>query len=137
MKKQTWYIIAIVVVVLIIFSVYFYFQGKRKAEGPKVTYPQGGSGIPAGWSPEPLVARLYDAMSGLFTFTGTKDAAWRELRDLPSDDMVTAVYDVFNQKYYSESQATLTQWIRDENYFDPLTGVKETTIKRLENLRLA
>ena len=125
-----------VFVLIIIIGVYFYYRGKRNAEGPKVTYPEGGNAIPEGWSPLPLVSELHDAMDGLFTLMGTKDAAWTKLRDLPTDEMVIAVYDTYNQKYFRDGNGTLTQWIRDEKYADPLTGVKESTLARLQNLDL-
>lgn len=134
-KTYLWITISVLILIIII-AVYFYFRGKRNAEGPKVTYPQGGNSIPAGWSPMPLVKELYDAMSGLFSFTGTKDQVWTKLRDMPTDEMVIAVYDTYNQKYFSEGNGTLTQWIRDENYYDPISGVRDSTLSRLQNLGL-
>lgn len=122
---------------IVILAIIFYRKGKRAAEGPKVTYPQGGNDIPPSWSPEPLVNELYDVMSGLATLSGSKEEAWRKLRDLPTDDMVVSVYDVFNQKYFGKGNGTLTQWIADEWYYDPFSGVKDSVLARLRNLKLA
>jgi len=70
------------------------------------------------------------------TLSGTKDAVWKRLYDLPTDDMVVAVYSAFNQKYFNKGKGTLTQWIRDEWYYDYTTGVKEKALDRLAKLKL-
>jgi hypothetical protein len=137
MKKQTVYIIVIVVIVLIIGGYLLYRAGKKNATPPQVKYPNGGNGIPPDWSPVPLIEQLHDVMNGLFTLSGTKDAAWITLRDLGSDDMVTAVYNGFNQRYFKEDKGTLTQWIRDEKWIDWTSGVKDSTLARLSKLNLA
>lgn len=126
-------------VLLLILIIYFIGRraGKRNAEGPKVNYPKGGEDIPASWSPEPLVKELHNAMDGLFTLSTTKDAAWKKLRDLPTDEMVIATYDVYNQRYFKDGKGTLVQWIDDEYYYDPTTGIKASTLARLRNLNLA
>lgn len=109
-----------------------------------VPLPAGGAGIPVvgygpggmaiAWSPAPLSNELNAAMNGLFTFTGTKDEAWSKLLQLPTPDMVTAVYNDFNARHGGGS--TLTQWIRDEIYYDPFTGVRDATLARLALLGL-
>lgn len=131
-------IILALLIIVAVLIIYFYGrkQGRIKAEGPQVDYPQGGDQIPQGWSPVPLADELHDAMDGIFTLSGTKDEVWKKLRDLPTDEMVIAVYNTFGQKYFGEGNGTLTQWIRDENYYDYLTGVKETTLARLQRLNL-
>lgn len=122
-------------------SGYVIYRGVKFLRTRPTLYPlpQGGQGIPVTgytptgapiqWNPEPLVDELHDVMDGLFTLSGTKDAAWLKLVQLPSNDMVTAVYNRFNQKWGDGS--TLTQWIRDENYYDFTTGVKDQAINRL------
>ena len=124
-------VIGIIIVIIIIAVILIYRSGKKSAEPPKVTYPHGGSEIPAGWSPNELVEELFNAMDGLFTLSGTKDAAWGKLANLPTNEMVRAVYDVYNQKYFSKGKGTLTQWIKDESYYDPTSGVKEAALQRL------
>ncbi|MES2134487.1 MAG: hypothetical protein V4506_19225 [Bacteroidota bacterium] len=131
---NTFIIIAAVIIILI--AIYFYRSGKKNAEGPQVEYPHGTESIPAGWSPTALVDELKSVMSGLFTFSGTKDDTWKKLRDLPNDDMVIAVYNVFGQKYFGEGKGTLTKWINDEYNYDFLSGVKEGTLARLRYLNL-
>lgn len=136
--KLNWIYLGIAVFIIFCLILYFvYRQGKKNAEGPKVTYPEGGNGIPLGWSPVPLVDELFDVMDGGLTFSGTKDEAWKKLRDLATGDMVTAVYSGFNQKHFSKGDGTLTQWIRDENNYDWTSGVKESTLARLQQYNLA
>ena len=111
---------------------------------PQATLPQGGAGLPVVgytqtgqaqlWNPEPLVDELYNVMDGLFTLSGTKDAAWRKLLELPSNDMVTSVYNRFNVKHGAGK--TLTAWIREEDYYDYLSGVKDATLNRLTTIGL-
>lgn len=137
MKKTTVYIIIIVVFVLIIIGYLLYNAGKKNATPKDVKYPHGGSGIPPDWSPVPMIEELHDVMNGMLTFTGTKDAAWIKLRDLASDDMVTAVYNGFNQRYFKDGNGTLTKWIRDEKYYDFTSGVKDSTLARLAKLNLS
>lgn len=137
MKEKNIYIVIIVVIVLIIGGYLLYRAGKKNATPPQVQYPQGGNGIPPGWSPEPLIEELHDVMDGLFTLSGTKDEAWKKLRDLASPDMITAVYNGFNQRYFKEDKGTLTQWIRDEKWIDWTSGVKDSTLAKLASLNLS
>ena len=109
-----------------------------------IPLPAGGAGIPTtgynaqgqpiAWSPQPLSNELYSAMNGLGTFSGTKDEAWSKLAQLPTPDMVTAVYNDFNNRYGNGE--TLTQWIRNEVYYDYLTGVRDATLAKLALLGL-
>ena len=106
--------------------------------------PAGGAGIPITgytptgqpiqWNPEPLVDELHDVMDGLFTPTGTKDIAWTKLAQLPSNDMVVAVYNRFNSKWGDGD--TLTQWIRDEYWTGVVETVKHDALNRLTSLGL-
>ena len=111
---------------------------------PKFDLPQGGggipvvsytpSGVPVQWNPQPLAAKLFDAMDGLFTFSGTKDAAFLQLGELPTNDMVVAVYNQFNQQY--GNGATLTQWINDELWTDVGGTGKDLALQRLSSIGL-
>jgi hypothetical protein len=129
-------IIGIVVVIAIVLIIYFSGKkaGKRTAEGPQVVYPNGGNSIPQGWNPIPLAEELFDAMDGLFTLSGTKTAVWNKLLNLPTDEMIIAVYNAFNQKYFSLGKGTLVQWIRDEIYTDPFSDVKQNLLNKLQTL---
>lgn len=137
-EKYKFHIIVTVIVIAIILTIYFYgkSQGKAKVQGPQVNYPKGGKDIPAGWDPEVLAKKLYSVMKGLFTTARPKEEAWGELSALPTDEMVIAVYNTFNQLYFSKGDGTLTDWIRDESYYDPFFSVKDEVLKRLERLRL-
>lgn len=117
---------------------------KAFKSAPAVQLPAGGAGLPVtgynaqgqaiAWDPRPLSDELYSAMSGLGTFSGTKDEAWSKLANLPTPDMVTAVYNDFNARHGDGS--TLTQWIRDEYYYDYFTGVRDATLAKLALLNL-
>lgn len=110
-----------------------------------VPLPTGGMGIPVtgyspngspiAWSPAGLVDQLYSAMSGLGTFSGTKDEVWQQIINLPSADMLTATYNAFNHDSRSEGES-LTQWIDNENYYDYLSGVKAATLAKLRAANL-
>jgi len=110
--------------------------GKKDLKPPKVTYPQGGENIPPNWKAEWLAEDLHDVMDGGSDSEFTKDEKWMQLRDLPTDEMVIAVYDVFNQVYIKEGNGTLTQWIDDEINYDWFSGVKSSTLERLKKLGL-
>lgn len=129
-------ITAVIILFLVVLGWYFYRQGKRKAEGPQVKFEEGTAALPSGWRPEPLADELHDAMSGLFTLSGTKTKAWEKLYTLPTNDMVRAVYNAFNTKYFGEGKGTLTQWIRDEYYHDFTSGIKNQVLNRLSLLNL-
>lgn len=103
---------------------------------PDVPYIKDQPILTANFNPNTLAEQLYQAMSGLFTLSGTKDAAWRKLYELGTDNMVIAVYNAFNTKYGSKGKGSLTQWIKDETYYDYLTGVRGKALTRLQNLRL-
>ena len=112
---------------------------------PAAQLPAGGAGIPTvgytqtgqaiAWDPKPMSDQLYNAMSGLFTTSGTKDEAWTALIQLPTNDMLTAVYNQFNKDHGNGT--TLTAWIDDEYYYDYFTGVKVQALNKLRGAGLA
>jgi len=117
---------------------------KNFRKPPKFDLPQGGGGIPVvtytptgqpvQWNPQPLAAELFDVMDGLFTLSGTKDATWLKLAQLPSNDMVVAVYNTFNETYGNGD--TLTQWINDEYWTDIGGDGKSLALSRLSSIGL-
>ncbi|ADY51446.1 hypothetical protein Pedsa_0874 [Pseudopedobacter saltans DSM 12145] len=118
--------------------VFVYYKGKKSGAVniPDAPYIHGSEGIPTGFNPNVLADILHSAMSGLFTLSGNKDKAWRQLLELSTDDMVIAVYNAFNSKYGKEGKGSLTQWINDEYYYDFTSGIKTKVLTRLRNLRL-
>lgn len=80
---------------------------------PAVGYDQSGSPVP--WNPKPLADELFAAFDGLFTPLHIKSAAVVKLLNLPTPDMLTAVYNTFNQLHGDGD--TLTEWIRSETPF--------------------
>lgn len=137
MPKKQLYIIGGVLLFLIILGWYWYRRGKRSTTGPEVKFAEGTNAIPAGWSPMPLVEELHDVMAGVFTSPGAKNQAWEKLYNLPTGDMIRAVYKAFNEKYFRDGYGTLTQWIRDEVYYAFLSSVKEKLLEKLASLNLA
>jgi hypothetical protein len=128
----------LIAVLVIAFAIYMYFKGKKDGKTiiPDAPYIHGKAGIPAGFNPNNLADKLYEVMSGLFTVSGHKDAAWNQLLNLATDDMVIAVYNAFNDKYGNKGKGSLTQWIADEYYYDFSTGIKPKVLDRLKKLRL-
>ncbi len=108
-----------------------------KNRPPKVTYPDGGQGIPAGWNPEPYATKAHDEMQGLnITIPISRNAILMQIAGLPTNDMFVSVYDVFNQKYMSEGNGTFREWVNAE-FFAPGTGnVKDTINNRFDILNL-
>lgn len=130
------YILPIIILAVV---VYFIWKNGKKAGLtiiPDVPYLKDQEILSANFNPNILAEELFNAMDGFFSLSGTKDAAWRKLYELPTNNMVIAVYNAFNQKYGSKGKGSLTQWIADENYYDYLTGMKAKVLNRLQNLRL-
>lgn len=128
--------VSVVFVLGIITVIAFSVRKFIKNQPPKVKYPNNGQGIPAGWDAAPLAKELHDVMSGLFTFTGTKDVAFKKLHQIPTDDMFVAVYSTFNQLYMSEGDGTLREWINDEIWTDVASSAKKDINARFDKLNL-
>lgn len=128
----------IIAILTIGVMMFIYYKGKKSGaiNIPDAPYPDGTQGIPAGFNPNVLADELHSVMSGLFTLSGTKDKTWRKLLDLPTNDMVVAVYNTFNSKYGGLGKGSLTNWINDEYYYDFASGIKTKVLQRLKSLRL-
>jgi hypothetical protein len=119
--------------------VYIIWRNGKKAGQtiiPDIPYIKDQPIITANFNPNILAEELFKAMDGLFTLSGTKDSAWRKLYELGTDNMVIAVYNAFNSKYGFKGKGSLTQWIKDETYYDYLSGIRGKALARLQNLRL-
>lgn len=81
-----------VLIILVIAGVIYYF-GKKA--GKKLPLPNGGSGIPQGWSPVQSAERLYAAMDGLGT---DEDAIWNVLAD-KTPDQLAAIYNEYQHRF--------------------------------------
>jgi hypothetical protein len=130
------FILPVIVIGVIVYIIWK--KGKTAGQTiiPDVPYIQDQPVITSNFNPNILAEELFKAMDGLFTLSGTKDAAWRKLYELGTDNMVIAVYNAFNKKYGFKGKGSLTQWIKDETYYDFLSGVRNKTLTRLQNLRL-
>lgn len=145
LKSKTGIIaIIILIVVLVIVGAYLAGKSKKNKYAPKhKPLPTGGEGIPIvgtdtkgapiPWNPTPLAKELYDVMDGVWTPLIKKDNAFAKLSAL-TDDQITAVYNRFNDLYYSEDDATLTEWIDDE-WNSGNAAVQ--ALSRLKNLNLS
>ncbi|OQA86777.1 MAG: hypothetical protein BWY27_01122 [Bacteroidetes bacterium ADurb.Bin234] len=117
-------IIYIVIAAFILLIVIYFIgrsSGKAKSanQAKNPVYPQGGQGVPTGWSPVPIADALYKKMEGITINKPSLDALLLSYLTLPTDDMFVAVYSVFNQKYSSKG-GTLRKWIEDEDYTVPI-----------------
>ena len=122
------------------FGVYKLVKNLLKDKPPQVTLPNGGQGLVAGtdssgnvvlWSGLPLATKLYKGMKG-FNFVSPVEE-WRQLAELPTDDMVADVYNKFNQLNGDES---LTVAIKDEWSSFEGKVQKERALLRLNRLNL-
>lgn len=95
---------------------------------PATGYDSTGNPIP--WSPKLISDELFSALDGLFTPPHIKLAAVSKLVQLPTPDMLTALYNDFNSRYGDGD--TLTQWIKDEL---PFPGQPEA-INKLQSIGL-
>lgn len=125
------------ILVILGIGVVTYFSIKKwlKNRPPKVTYPQGGKGIPLGFDPKPYAEKAYNAMKGVnFSISPQRDSALISIASLPTDDMFVSVYDVFNQMYMGEGEGTLREWIEDEWFIS--MPIKNTLKARFDKLNL-
>lgn len=145
--KDTWQALPPVGKIIVVAGGAFltYRVGKKLLNKPaRANMPQGGAGLPVVsytpqgtavyWNPAPLAAELFKVMDGLFTASGTKDDTFLKLAQLPSDDMVTAVYNYFNTKYGDGK--SLTDWINSEWWTNITGSGKEEALNRLNTLQL-
>ncbi len=127
----------IAVFVLVLF-IYIYFKGKAdgKTNIKDAKYPLNGKSLPLGWNPNVLADKIYKAMDGVLTNTTTKNLVFREVFVLPTDEMLIAVYNTFNDKYGAKGKGSLTEWINDEWAYLATVNYRTKLLERLAELRL-
>lgn len=114
--KNKWFWIVLLVIVI---AWYIYKQGVANGAGDQAELPNGGTGIPAGWSATPAATALHGAMDTGSAFWGAigygtdEDTIWNTLEYL-SLDQRAAVNNEFNRLYQGESGMNLRQWFEDE-----------------------
>jgi hypothetical protein len=108
-------------------------MGKDKVEAKIIPLPDNGSGIPAGFNAVWYANNLHRIMTGVH-LSGTKDGVFKQVLDLPSKDMLMAVYNQFNALYMKEGHGTLVKWLQDEWYYDWTSGIKDNLINALISL---
>lgn len=134
-KKQ----IAIVLVVLLVAVVIFYavkqFSQPKAEEAPlPEDQPDGVLTQSEEVQVSNLATLLYEDMDGWFD--ARNNDLYRTLSML-SDKLLVAVYNTFNQKYFSKGYGTLRTWLLDESY-TAFTGnlVRNSIIPRMDKLKL-
>lgn len=130
----------LVAVVLLLFVYLIYRQGQKSGGFEKAKpLPDGGNGIPAGWSTTKLVDELWDNLDSFY---------WWKVIDINGDyrgelmtvllslskDQLTAVYNDYNFRYGNkDGKTSLTKKINGEYW---LTN-KSQVVEKLRNLGLS
>jgi hypothetical protein len=138
----------VLLVLLLVFGIlYFvYRKGKKAGTFSNAPLPSDNPNSPGGsqvinsnaQAIRELSIRLYNDMKGT-NVLGRDIESYQNLL-LMSDTLFTAVYNDFNSLYYKESKETLTQWIKNENFWltNGFTGsqLKDLLIARFAKLNL-
>jgi hypothetical protein len=138
----------VLLVLLLVFGILYFVYRKGKKAGTFSNAPlpsdnpnsQAGSQVinSNAQAIRELSIRLYNDMKGT-NVLGRDIEAYQNLL-LMSDTLFTAVYNDFNSLYYKESKETLTQWIKNENFWltNGFTGaqLKDLLIARFAKLNL-
>lgn len=122
-----------------------YRIGKNKGAVKPNTLPNdtdwGGGLTPSeGTNVRAISERLYRDMDNAWVWVGaSRDCeAYQQFLGL-SDTLFTAVYNDFNDLYYSKGDGTLKEWISDES-FSGTRGcsgdIKDAILKRMDKLNL-
>lgn len=93
-------VIVLVLVIVALLAIALFVFGRSTVDKiPKpLKLPDGGKGIPDGWSPVPSAQALHGAMSG----AGTDEALiWSTLSGL-TNDQLTAILNEFNNQFGAE-----------------------------------
>lgn len=135
----------VIIVVAIGLLLFVYFQGKKTGklkqqlnQAKPEPLPNNGAGIPSGWSPAPLVSKLFKVLDGVDWFASNDDkkTVYGELSSLTKDQL-TAVYNEFNRLYgkVEDGQLTYTlyNWIDDDSGDD--SKVRALAALEMANLR--
>lgn len=107
------FIVTVTIVVLVVvfgFAVWKWGKASNENRPGRADLPNGGSGVPAGWSPTKSVTTLHNAMDGLGT---DEDAIFGALENLTRDQLIM-VYNEFNAQYAHESNGDLIDWFNSE-----------------------
>lgn len=133
----------ILIIAAVIFILwYIYYRGKKKGEMGKPKVIDIPQDIPHPSNPSQLLVdgnkvrriatSLHDDMDG-WNF-GHDDKIYEEFAGL-SDTEFTAVYNDFNERYYSEGEGTLKEWIQNE-VFGNWTIIDDIILPKMARLNL-
>ena len=135
-------IIMLVIGVILYFIIKKVWAHIKPPNYASAAYQAGGGSIPEGWSPTKITDDLYGAIEGWFDSITTKEAAFKQFNDLPTDNMKIAVHnDWRDRKSTLFHNYTLHQAVNGETnvvYFT-FGAINEgaTMIAHLERLGLS
>ncbi len=132
-KNKWFWIIAIGLIVIYV----IYRWGKNNAANI-VDYKHGTDAIPAGWDPNILADEVYQNTDTFFISNITQNKTFYNVANLPTDDMVVAVYNTYNTKYQSKDSQTMTARIASITAVEPdfmggVGGNRDSAVNRLRN----
>ena len=94
--------LTLILVGILLLAYYIYKQGKRVGSQGYANLPDGGSGIPSGWTPRTSTLKLVEAInpsasSWLISFDGTDEEKIFDTLDPLTRDQRTAIYNDYLQ----------------------------------------
>ncbi len=125
-------------------GVYLYGRKAGKGEGPPPAeeLPDSGSGIPKGWTPGPMVAKVRDGLSGYLLNTNNAQSMLGQLTNL-TDDQLTAVYNEYNRQFMEDKDddtmygAIKSKILLSKDFWDWFDrGNRPEVLSRMEKLKL-
>ena len=135
----------VVAAVGIFFGGRYLYRQFTKPPIAKGKLPQGGAGLPVVgyteggkpvfWTPQGVASELFRAMDG-WTASETKETAWQDFLDLPTDDMKVAVYNYYNAMPENTNKKTLTQEVDSALWYSWGASKKQDMLDDLKRLRL-
>jgi len=96
--------------------------------------PDNGVNIPIGYlvTATNIAQQVFDVTEGLFTWAAQKESVFVTLMNL-TDDQLVYVYTVYNNKFFSTNNESMTKAIKSE-YNVTLGGVRDKLVSRLIGL---
>lgn len=128
--------VAIIVIVLVIFFI-GKKSGKKSAPKPVDLPPDTQPGGITQFNPGPYTDNLHEDITEIWGFRNSKP--YSDLLSL-SNTQVVAVYNDWNNRYYSEDNETLYQAIAAERFYTFTLGwpaLRQTVLDRLWSLGLS
>lgn len=142
-QKLKMYTITAIIIIIVIIAIYIY--GRRSVGKKPVVLPQDRPGSPLTQAEqtqaETLARSLHDEMKGLNVWFDRNLTPHQNYSQL-SDKMFVAVYNKFNQLFYTEANETLRGWYESEDNLPLIAGstnfvtLKNAILERMDRLKL-